>query len=79
MADEPQVPLIVPNTRQEIGVLVGVLALFIIVTLAFKEFRHVKNKRDDAKEVERQRVIREKGLGPLGSSEGEGKSEEVVR
>lgn len=66
--DPPALPFIHADIKQEIGVLVGFIALFAIVTAVFAFFWQVKNKRQAVIEEERQRVLQDKGFGTQGWS-----------
>src|SRR5690554_894145 len=64
--DTPKLPMLEANINQEIGILVGFVALFMISTIAFSVGWNIKNKRQALKEVERQRVLNENGWGLQG-------------
>ncbi|OBT77790.1 hypothetical protein VF21_03805 [Pseudogymnoascus sp. 05NY08] len=66
VADTPKLPMLHANNRQEIGVMVGFIAVFIIVTALFSFLWSSKNKRHDTFEVERQRGLKEQGWGMQG-------------
>ncbi|KFY43687.1 hypothetical protein V494_01845 [Pseudogymnoascus sp. VKM F-4513 (FW-928)] len=77
MVDTPKLPTLNANVRQEVGIMVGFIALFILVTAIFSFLWSSKNKRHDKIEVERQRDLKEKGWGlqgwdRLGNKEGNG-------
>lgn len=66
VAETPKLPMLHANNRQEIGIIVGFIALFIIVTALFSYLWSSKNKRHDKVEVERQRDLKEQGWGMEG-------------
>ncbi|KFY53201.1 hypothetical protein V496_07806 [Pseudogymnoascus sp. VKM F-4515 (FW-2607)] len=63
VADTPKLPMLHANNGQEIGIMVGFIALFIIVTAVFSVLWSSKNKRHDKLEVDRQRELKEAGWG----------------
>lgn len=66
VADTPKLPMLHANNRQEIGIMVGFIAVFLIVTATFSFLWSAKNKRHDKLEVERQRDLKEQGWGLQG-------------
>ncbi|OBT39722.1 hypothetical protein VE00_09882 [Pseudogymnoascus sp. WSF 3629] len=66
VAETPKLPMLHANKRQEIGIMVGFIALFIIVAALFSYLWSSKNKRHDKVEVERQRDLKEQGWGMEG-------------
>lgn len=66
VAKPPKLPMLHANNRQEIGVMVGFIALFLIVTAVFSILWSAKNKRHDKHEVDRQRELKEQGWGLQG-------------
>ncbi|KFY25164.1 hypothetical protein V493_04804 [Pseudogymnoascus sp. VKM F-4281 (FW-2241)] len=65
-AKSPKLPMLHANNKQEIGVMIGFIALFLIVTALFSILWSAKNKRHDKEEVERQRDLKERGWGMEG-------------
>ena len=49
-----------PGTAHEIGVMIGFMAAFVLVAAAYLVIWRIKNKRSDAKEVQRRRALDEK-------------------
>ena len=49
-----------PGTGHEIGVMVGFMAAFVIITAAYLVIWRINNKRSEAKEVERRTSLAEK-------------------
>ena len=66
----PKLPEIQSNTRQEVGVMVGFMAIFANVTTTFAIVWRTKNKRQAAVEEQRQRELHEKRLGMTGGLRG---------
>jgi len=64
-------PEIQSDTRQEIGVMIGFIAIFILVITTFTITWRMKNKRQSALEEQRQAELREKGFGMRGGLRGE--------
>jgi hypothetical protein len=66
-----KLPEIQANTRQEIGVIVGFIAIFALVITTFTLTWRAKNKTQAAREERRQAELRENGFGPRGGLRGE--------
>jgi hypothetical protein len=71
MSAPTALPEIQSNTRQEIGVMVGFMAVFALVITTFTIAWRMKNKRQSALEEQRQAELREKGFGMKGGLRGE--------
>jgi hypothetical protein len=71
MSSSMTLPEIQSNTRQEIGVMVGFIAVFLLVIAAFTVTWRRKNKRQSALEEQRQAELREKGFGMRSGLSGE--------
>lgn len=71
MSQPTTLPMIQSNTRQEIGVMVGFMAVFAIVLTSFTVVWRSKNKRQAQKEEMRRRELNEKGFGISGGLKGE--------
>ncbi|KFY09359.1 hypothetical protein V491_08237 [Pseudogymnoascus sp. VKM F-3775] len=66
VAETPKLPMLHAKVRQEVGIMVGFIALFIIVTAVFSFLWNSKNTRHDKLEVERQRDLKAQGWGLQG-------------
>jgi hypothetical protein len=66
MSQPTKLPMIESNTYQEIGVMVGFMAIFVIVIISFAVVWRSKNKRQAQKEEMRRRELNEKGFGISG-------------
>jgi hypothetical protein len=64
-------PEIQSDTRQEIGVMIGFIAVFALVIATFTITWRIKNKRQSAIEEQRQAELHEKGFGTRGGLRGE--------
>jgi hypothetical protein len=71
MSAPTALPEIQSNTRQEIGVMVGFMAVFALVITTFTITWWMNNKRQSALEEQRQAELREKGFGMRGRLRGE--------
>ncbi len=78
MSSQMKLPEIHANTRQEIGVMGGFMAVFVLVIAAFTIAWRVKNKKQAAREEQRQADLREKGFGMRGGLDG-GEKDRGVR
>lgn len=63
---EKELPMIHAKVSQEIGVMVGFMALFGIVIASYGIFWHTKNKVQERKEEERKRELMDRGFGMSG-------------
>jgi hypothetical protein len=70
-ADQPKLSEIEANIRQEIGVMVGFMAVFALVIITFAVVWRMKNKRQAVVEEQRQRELHEKGFGMRGGLRGD--------
>lgn len=66
-----KLPEIQSNIRQEIGVMVGFMALFALVITTFTIAWRAKNKKQAMREEQRQAELRENGFGMKGGLRGE--------
>jgi hypothetical protein len=71
MSQQMKLPEIESNTRQEIGVMIGFMAVFAIVITTFTLAWRAKNKKQAALEEQRQAELREHGFGMKGELRGE--------
>ena len=77
MSQAPVVPFHAgPGTAHEIGVMVGFMAAFVLVATVYLVVWRMKNKRSDAKEVERRRALDEK-MSPMNMGGGVEEDEKV--
>lgn len=49
-----------PGTAHEIGVMIGFMAAFVLVTVAYLVMWKIGNKKGEAKEMQRRQVLAEK-------------------
>lgn len=68
---QPKLPMIESNIRQEIGVMIGFMGVFALVITIFTITWRAKNKRQAAVEEQRQRELHEKGFGMRGGLRGD--------
>ncbi|KFY02805.1 hypothetical protein O988_01894 [Pseudogymnoascus sp. VKM F-3808] len=66
VAETPKLPMLHANIRQEIGIMIGFISLFVIVTSVFAYLWRAKNKRYDVLEVDRLKGMQEQGWGMQG-------------
>lgn len=71
MSSKVTLPEIQSNTGQEIGVMVGFIAVFLLVITTFAITWRMKNKRQSALEEQRQAELRDKGFGMRDGLRGE--------
>jgi len=50
------------TSRQEFGILFGFVAVFIVVIGTYSLMWHLKNKREEVKEVKRKQALIDRGL-----------------
>ena len=49
-----------PGTAHEVGVMIGFMAAFVIVTVAYSVIWKIGNRKEEAKEMQRRQVLAEK-------------------
>lgn len=78
MSSQPTLPQIEPSIRQEIGVMLGFMAIFALVITSFAITWKAKNKKQAEREDARAKELTERGFGPRDYGVGE-KEKGVVR
>jgi hypothetical protein len=63
MSQQMKLPEIQSNIRQEIGVMIGFMAVFALVITTFTITWRMKNKKQAALEEQRQAELRQNGFG----------------
>jgi hypothetical protein len=68
----PKLPLIKANIRQEIGIMIGFMAVFVIVISCFALVWRAQNAKQSRAEAQLKRGLQERGFGIGGGFGGKG-------